>query len=309
MRAGVESLFQAKVWSRLNPAPFKPYQDIQALVLMAGKVAVCLLDSYRREGGQNNGLLLFACSSSERLERIFMCCCRRRILWPDPALSCAAVRHTQVAPGPGSASRWGNGTLLPESRPNGFFWKCQNPPGSLSLRQGTRGSAACVAPGLGPPRRLAPLGYLLFIAVSFPPPKALPSPAFRHVRKKANKALGSRAEQAPRWLRGEQAARPPAVPLPEMPPSPGSCICGRAGSWPLGRASLCRAALTWELSSASFFSTHHPSCKRLSVLRPGCQNLQLPTQALLEPFCVRTKGEDEGAGLVEPGEEKAERGP
>lgn len=91
--AGGESLFQAQVRSGLSPAPCKPYQDIQPLVLMAGKVAVCLLDSYRREGGTNNGLLLFPCRSSERLERIFMCCCRPRILWPDPALilRCAAV--------------------------------------------------------------------------------------------------------------------------------------------------------------------------------------------------------------------------
>lgn len=182
--AGVESLFQAQVWSRLSPAPCKPYQDIQALVLMAGKVAVCLLDSYHREGGKNNGLLPFPCRGTQRLKRIFMCCCRPRILWPDPALSCAAARRTRVAPGLGSASRWENGTLLPESGPNGFFWKCQNPPGRLSLRQGTPGTAA---PGLGPPGRLAPLSYLLFFAVSSPltPHKALPSAAFRHVRKKS----------------------------------------------------------------------------------------------------------------------------
>lgn len=101
--AGVESLFQAQVWSRLSPAPCKPYQDIQALVLMAGKVAVCLLDSYRREGDTNNGLLLFPCRSSGRLERIFMCCCRPRILWPDPALilRCAGLHagHAQLPGG------------------------------------------------------------------------------------------------------------------------------------------------------------------------------------------------------------------
>lgn len=51
---------------------------------------------------------------------------------------------------------------------------------------------------------------------------------------------------------------------------------------------LCRAVLTWELPSASFFSTHHPSCKKLSVLRPGCQMLQLPTQPSLETFWVQT---------------------
>lgn len=119
--AGVESLLQAKVWSRLSPAPCKPYQDIQLLVLMAGKVAVCLLDSYHREGGKNNGLLLFPCSSSKRLKSIFMCCCCPHILWPDPALSCVAVSRTRVVPGPGSASRWENRTLLPESGPNGFL--------------------------------------------------------------------------------------------------------------------------------------------------------------------------------------------
>lgn len=218
--AGVESLLQAKVWSRLSPAPCKPYQDIQLLVLMAGKVAVCLLDSYHREGGKNNGLLLFPCSSSKRLKRIFMCCCRPHILWPDPALSCVAVSRTRVVPGPGSASRWENRTLLPESGPNGFL---EMPKGEGRLARSPashRGSALRETPGTS-----QLFGF--FFVISFLS-KVLPSPAFRHVRRKANKALQSCARQVLRWLGGEQAARPPAVPLPEMPRSP---RCGFAGGF------------------------------------------------------------------------------
>lgn len=65
---GAESLFQTQVCSRLSPAPCKPYQDIQLLVLMAGKRAVCLLNSYHCEGGKNNRLVLFPCCSSKRLK-------------------------------------------------------------------------------------------------------------------------------------------------------------------------------------------------------------------------------------------------
>lgn len=182
--AGVESLFQAQVWSRLSPAPCKPYQDIQALVLMAGKVAVCLLDSYHREGGKNNGLLPFPCRGTQRLKRIFMCCCRPRILWPDPALSCAAVRRTRVAPGLGSASRWENGTLLPESGPNGFFGNAKThrggcPCGKGRLARPHQGSA------LRDAWHLSAICFSLRFLPPSPPAKALPSAAFRHVREKS----------------------------------------------------------------------------------------------------------------------------
>lgn len=79
---------------------------------------------------------------------------------------------------------------------------------------------------------------------------------------------------------------PPSTGLQELLPLwPCWVVAGRPGAALLGCSH--RAVLMWELSSASLFSTHHPSCKKLSVLRPGCQNLRLPMQALLETFCVQ----------------------
>lgn len=196
--AGVESLFQAKVWSRLSPAPCKPSQDVQPLVLMAGKVAVCLLDSHHREGGKNNRLLLFPCSSSKRLKRIFMCCCCPHILWPDPALSCAAVRHTRVMPRPSSASR-GEARPFSQGRVQVVLWKRQNPPGSLSLHPplppaSHHGSALQLPPGTS----------VTCFSQQFLSPQGSSHPcAQARQEKKANEVLPPRTEQAPQWLRGE----------------------------------------------------------------------------------------------------------
>lgn len=57
--------------------------------------------------------------------------------------------------------------------------------------------------------------------------------------------------------------------------------------WALLRLGARRAVLTWELSSASLLSAHHPSCKSSSARTPGCQNLRLPARALLKPFRVQ----------------------
>lgn len=57
--------------------------------------------------------------------------------------------------------------------------------------------------------------------------------------------------------------------------------------WALLRLGAHWAVLTWELSSASLLSAHHPSCKSSSARTPGCQNLRLPARALLKPFRVQ----------------------
>lgn len=68
------------------------------------------------------------------------------------------------------------------------FWKCQKARDAWLGRLHRTGSRPSE-------RRLAPLSYLpFFFAISFPS-KVLPSPAFRHIRKKANKALQSCATQ------------------------------------------------------------------------------------------------------------------
>lgn len=90
MWVGAESLFQTQVCSGFSPAPCKPYQDIQLLVLMAGKRAVCLLNSYHCEGGKNNWLVQFPCCSSKRFKRAAMGCCRPHVLRLDPALPSSA---------------------------------------------------------------------------------------------------------------------------------------------------------------------------------------------------------------------------
>lgn len=167
--AGVESLFQTKVCSRRSPAPGKPYQDIQPLVLMAGKVAVCLVDSYHREGGKNNGLVLFPCCSSKRLKRILMGCCRPCILWLDPALPGSApgcsLPHRRGVFGHRAGSR-----ALPHAvRPR---WDLEMPKASQEPGSAVRGlRLGCLHHALrASEKHLVLLGYVLF--VGFPPPQA-----------------------------------------------------------------------------------------------------------------------------------------
>lgn len=306
--AGVESLFQTKVCSRRSPAPGKPYQDIQPLVLMAGKVAVCLVDSYHREGGKNNGLVLFPCCSSKRLKRILMGCCRPRILWLDPALPGSAPWCSL----PRCRGVWGHragSRALPHAvRPR---WVLEVPKASQEPGSAARGSgwAACIVPS-EPLKGTWCFSDICF-SLCFLPPKPLLGPAFGHAGKKQIKhqALHS-VGQVPELRLAAEAAM----------------VAGQGGSWSLGagapntldppwwtrgrfhlhgcairscsapslihiwallRLGARRAVLTWELSSASLLSAHHPSCKSSPARTPGCQNLWLPARALLKPFRVQ----------------------
>lgn len=165
-------------------------------------------------------------------------------------------------------------------------------------RRGTPGSVACIAPGLGRPRDAWHLSVIcLFFLRFLSPPRFFPAPRSGTSGKKQIKHFNPALRRCcdgcevsrqrdPRPCRCPKCPAPLAAGLQEvLPPWPCWVVAGRP-SIALPNSSL-RAVLTWEFSSASLFAACRPSCKKLLVLRPGCQNLQLPTQTLLEPFCVQ----------------------
>lgn len=214
--AGVESLFQTKVCSRRSPAPGKPYQDIQPLVLMAGKVAVCLVDSYHREGGKNNGLVLFPCCSSKRLKRILMGCCCPCILWLDPALPGSAPGCSLPCRRGVFGHRAGSRALPHAVRPR---WDLEMPKASQEPGSAARGSgwAACIVPS-EPLKGTWCFSDICF-SLCFLPPKPLLGPAFGHTGKKQIKHQVLRSVgQVPELGLAAEAAM----------------VAGQGGSWSLG---------------------------------------------------------------------------
>lgn len=196
-----------------------------------------------------------------------MCCCRPRILWPDPALSCAAVRRTRVVPGPSSASRREAGSS-PRAGSERSFGPARTHPGACRCGEGRPALPPASRRGSAPQE---PPGALLLAFRAGSAPQGSSQPCVRARQgKRFQPALSERV-------------RAPAVLLPSRERVCGRfCLRSRARSWQLSPA-IALPGCAGAGASLSFPLFHPPSsCKKLSVLRPGCQMLRLPTQPSLE---------------------------
>lgn len=162
-----------------------------------------------------------------------MCCCRPRILWPDPALSCAALRRTRVVPGPSSASRREAGSS-PRAGSERSFGPARTHPGACRCGEGRpalppasrRGSALQEPPG----------ALLLAFRGRFCPPGLFPALRSGTSAKKAKEARPARAERAG-GSPGRAAALSGAGLREVLPPQaialPGCADAGASLSFPL----------------------------------------------------------------------------